>query len=51
MIPLGFFGLYLGFVYESLLRRRVGQERQGTGQIAKVGYRVMPAKQDYRTGP
>ena len=40
MISLGSFGLYLGFAYESPLWRRVGQERQGTGQIAKVGYRT-----------
>ena len=40
MISLGSLGLYLGFAYESPLWRRVGQERQGTGQIAKVGYRT-----------
>ena len=50
MISLGSFGLYLGFAYESPLWRRVGQERQGTGQIAKVGYRTGLCHQSRTTG-
>ena len=45
-----FHDLYLGFAFETPLWRRVGQEKQGTGQITKVGYRTGVCQQKWTTG-
>ena len=40
----------LGFAFENPLWHRVGQEKQGTGQITKVGYRTGVCQQKWTTG-
>ena len=44
-----FYVLYLGFAFENPLWHRVGQEKQGTGQITKVGYRTRVLHQEWTT--
>ena len=45
-----FYVLYLGFAFQKSLWQRVGQEKQGTGQIAKAGYRTGMCHQKWTTG-
>ena len=45
-----FYVLYLGFAFENPLWHRVGQEKQGTGQITKVEYRTGVCQQKWTTG-